>query len=288
MTTDLETLRGWIGRSERRTDVISPVPLAALAATLDRDEPYPRAGDAAPPLAHWLYFWPLAPQHEIGPDGHPRRGGFLPPVALPRRMWAGGRFEFLRPLRVGEAVERVSEIVHVDARRGRSGPLVFVTVRHRIGGEAGPALVEEHDIVYREAAATGAARAAARPSPSTPPAPVSAAWRRRIDPDPVLLFRYSALTANGHRIHYDHPYVTGVEGYPGLVFHGPLTATLLMALAEAGFGRPLKRFAFRNMAPLFADAPVVLAGDPSPTGDTAVLRAETPAGGVATQAEASA
>jgi 3-methylfumaryl-CoA hydratase len=287
MNPDGQDLRDWIGRRESAEDSCDPRRVADMAATLDLPAA-PREGDRLPPGWHWMFFNPMARASELGPDGHPRRGGFLPPVALPRRMWAGGRLEFLAPVPVGAGLVRRSEIVAVEPKSGRSGRMVFVVVRHAIAADGVPVLVEEHDIVYREAAATGAARAAARPSPSTPPAPVSAAWRRRIDPDPVLLFRYSALTANGHRIHYDHPYVTGVEGYPGLVFHGPLTATLLMALAEAGFGRPLKRFAFRNMAPLFADAPVVLAGDPSPTGDTAVLRAETPAGGVATQAEASA
>jgi len=280
MTTDLDTLRGWIGRSERRTDVISPVPLAALAATLDRDEPYPLAGDVAPPLAHWLYFWPLAPQHEIGPDGHPRRGGFLPPVALPRRMWAGGRFEFLRPLRVGEAVERVSEIVHVDVRQGRSGPLVFVTVRHRIGGEAGPALVEEHDIVYRDLPAPGA------PEPAAQPVPADAAFRRRIEPDPVLLFRYSALTFNGHRIHYDRSYVTQVEGYPGLIVHGPLVATLLLdALRRHRPGREVTRFEFRAVRPLFDIAPFEVCGRDDGAGRFALWAADD-SGALAMQATA--
>lgn len=280
MTTDLDTLRGWIGRSERRADVISPAPLAALAATLDRDEPYPQEGHAAPPLAHWLYFWPLAPQHEIGPDGHPRRGGFLPPVALPRRMWAGGRFEFLRPLRVGETVERVSEIVHVDARQGRSGALVFVTVRHRIGGEAGPALVEEHDIVYRDAPAPGA------PAPAAQPAPAGAGFTRRIEPDPVLLFRYSALTFNGHRIHYDRSYVTQVEGYPGLIVHGPLIATLLLdTLRRHRPDREVTRFEFRAVRPLFDTAPFEVCGRDDGAGRFTLWAADA-SGALAMQATA--
>jgi len=190
-------LAQWVGRSERRADRVTSVPLAALAATLDRDEPEPRDGSPIAPLRHWLYFLPLYRRSEAGPDGHALRGGFLPPVPLPRRMWAGGRLEFHRPILVGDAIERVSTIVKVDPKEGRSGALVFVVVRHEISAAGELAIVEEHDIVYREAART-----------DDPPAPVRAApagatWRREIVPDSLLLFRYSALTFNGHRIHYD-------------------------------------------------------------------------------------
>ena len=254
---DIDHLKTWIGRSETLEDTVTPVPAAALAATLDRDGP-PRLGDPLPPLWHWLYFLPLHRQSDIGPDGHPRRGGFLPPVPLPRRMWAGGRFTFHRPLRVGEAIRRTSTVADVSLKTGRSGSLVFVLVRHEIAGAAGDvALVEEHDIVYRDAPRPG------ETTPAPRPAPTASAWRRDIVPDDVLLFRYSALTFNGHRIHYDRRYVTGTEGYPGLVVHGPLLATLLVDLLARNISTPLARFTFRAVRPVFDIAPFAVCGGPS-------------------------
>jgi 3-methylfumaryl-CoA hydratase len=238
--------RQWLGRTEQRHDLVGAAPLAALAATLDRAEPEPVLGDDVPPLGHWLYFLPLAPQSEIGPDGHPRRGGFLPPVPLPRRMWAGGRLQWHHPLRVGDEITRTSRITGVDAKAGRSGTLVFVTVRHEVSNARGLALTEEHDIVYRDAPAPGA------PAPAPQATPTDAEFGRDITPDPVLLFRYSALTFNGHRIHYDRSYVTQEEGYPGLIVHGPLIATLLVDLLRRQ--RPqavLRRFAFTAVRPTF-------------------------------------
>lgn len=243
---DLDLLKSWIGRSETRDEVLAPFPANALAATLDRADPPYREGDALPPLWHWLHFLPISPLAEAGPDGHPARGGFLPPVPLPRRMWAGSRLTFLRPLLIGEKSCRVSTVTKVEHKAGKSGELVFVTVRHELSGEQGPAIEEEHDIVYRGLPTPGA------PSPAPVPAPSEAGWRRPIQPDPVLLFRYSALTFNSHRIHYDLDYVTQVEGYPGLIVHGPLIATLLLdglrrALPEA----KVAHFAFRAIAPVF-------------------------------------
>jgi 3-methylfumaryl-CoA hydratase len=238
--------REWVGRSETRSDLITPAPLSGLAATLDRDDPEPLPGTDIAPLAHWLYFLPVARQRDIGADGHPRRGGFLPPVPLPRRMWAGGRLEFHHPLRVGDEVTRTSRVTAVDAKAGRSGTLVFVTVRHEVTSALGLAVSEEHDIVYRDAPAAGA------PVPAPQAAPAEAQFSREITPDPVLLFRYSALTFNGHRIHYDRRYVTEVEGYPGLIVHGPLIATLLVDLLRRERPRAaLKRFAFTAVRPTF-------------------------------------
>ena len=246
----------WIGRSETHEDFIAPAPVAALSALLDRDDPPPKTGDAIPPLAHWLYFLPMHRQSGLGPDGHGARGEFLPPVPLPRRMWAGSRLEFQRPLEIGRHATSVARIADVKVKQGRSGPLVFVTVRHEVSDERGLALTDEHDIVYR--GAEGKAVADAQPAPE------SASWSREIRPDPVLLFRYSAVTFNGHRIHYDHPYVTGVEGYPGLVVHGPLTATLLVDLLRRNVpGVEVKRFAFRAFRPLFDTAPFTVCGLPA-------------------------
>jgi 3-methylfumaryl-CoA hydratase len=275
----LEDYSAWVGREEKRSDTLAATPVAALNALLDRDDPPPAVGDAIPPLAHWLYFLPLHRQSAIGPDGHMSRGEFLPPVALPRRMWAGSRLEFLRPLAVGSEATRVSRIKEVRARQGRSGPLVFVTVRHEISAAGELAVVDEHDIVYR--GETGKAVADAVP------APAEAAWRREIRPDPVLLFRYSAITLNGHRIHYDHPYTTHVEGYPGLIVHGPLIATLLVDLLRRHApGARLRTFRFRALRPLFDTAPFMTLGSPDAAGGTARLWTRDAEGAMTMEAEA--
>jgi 3-methylfumaryl-CoA hydratase len=275
----LQQLQQWIGRTETRTDLVTPVPVAALCATLDRDDPPPQPGDPLPPLWHWLYFLPIHRQSELGPDGHPQRGGFLPPVPLPRRMWAGGRLEFHHPLRVGEAITRVSRIVDVKYKQGRTGPLVFVLVRHEVSNAAGVALTEEHDIVYRDHPGSH------DPAPAPPLAPTDALWQRTIHPDDVLLFRYSALTFNGHRIHYDRRYVTEVEGYPGLVVHGPLIATLLLDLLRRSRpDAPVARFQFRAVSPLFDIEPFTVCGKPE-AGGFVSLWAQTAAGGLAMEAK---
>jgi 3-methylfumaryl-CoA hydratase len=279
MTLDIDHLRTWIGRQEVLTDTVTRVPVAALSATLDRDDPPPQAGDPLPPLWHWLYFLPLARQSEIGPDGHPKRGGFLPPVPLPRRMWAGGRFTFHRPLRIGEDITRTSTVVDVTAKSGRSGSLCFVLVRHEIAGADGLALTEEHDIVYRDLAPPGEA------PPPPRPAPTEAAWQRDIVADDVMLFRYSALTFNGHRIHYDRRYVTEIEGYPGLIVHGPLIATLLVDLLRRKTDRRLQSFRFRAVSPLFDIAPFAVCGHPGTDGRVA-LWARNAQGNLAMDAEA--
>jgi len=255
-TTETEHA-AWVGRSQTVHDSITATPVAALAATLDHPDAPVTPGTPLPPLWHWLYFLPLHRQSEIGPDGHARRGGFLPPVPLPRRMWAGSQFEFLSPVRVGDAVTRTSTIVDVTQKTGRSGQLVFVKVRHelRCNGAIGPALVEFHDIVYREAKRPGDVE------PPPQPAPGAAAWQMEIVPDDVLLFRYSALTFNGHRIHYDRKYVTEVEGYPGLVVHGPLIATLLMDLLHRHApAADVAAFRFKAVRPTFDLHPFQVSG----------------------------
>src|SRR5688572_4283531 len=242
--------RAWIGKKQTARDLVTASPVARLAATLDRDDPPPKTGDALPPVWHWLFFLEAVPARALGPDGHPKRGEFLPPVPLPRRMWAGGRFRFLAPLRIGDAIERNSEIIDVSLKQGRTGPLAFCTVRHTISAGGTPCVIEEHDIVYREAPAPGE-----QPAPPQPP-PEGAAFGRTITPDPALLFRFSALTFNGHRIHYDHPYVTKTEGYPGLIVHGPLLAIFLLDLVRRE--RPdarLTEFSFRAFRPVFDTGP---------------------------------
>jgi 3-methylfumaryl-CoA hydratase len=271
MSETRDDLAAWIGRSETLHDHIGPTPVAALAATLDHPAAPVEAGQALPPLWHWLYFLPLHRQSEIGPDGHARRGGFLPPVPLPRRMWAGSQFEFRTPVRVGDRVARTSTIADVTRKDGRSGALVFVKVRHelRCNGAAEPALVEFHDIVYRDAKKPGDAE------PAPQPAPADAAWQRELVADDVLLFRYSALTFNGHRIHYDRRYVTEVEGYPGLVVHGPLIATLLMDLLRRHAPRAdVAAFRFKALRPTFDGHALRVNGAPQDDGRSVRLWAQ--------------
>ncbi|RYF14005.1 MAG: acyl-CoA dehydrogenase [Comamonadaceae bacterium] len=277
----LSRLRSWEGRTETLHDEITAAPVRNLSATLDRDDPQPADGTELPPLWHWLYFLPSARQSEIGPDGHPRRGGFLPPVPLPRRMWAGGRLQWHAPLRVGDRIERESRIVSVTHKAGRTGALVFVLVRHEVRNAQGVALTEEHDIVYRAAARPG------DPAPPPQAAPPDAPWSREIVPDDVLLFRYSALTFNGHRIHYDRKYVTEVEGYPGLIVHGPLIATLLVDLARREKpGATLASFSFKAVRPTFDLHPFRVNGRPSADGRNAQLWAHDHEGWLTMQADA--
>jgi len=274
-------LEKWVGRVETISDQITPVPMAELSATLDFEAPIPKPGDRLPPLWHWLYFLPIHRQSELGPEGHAIRGGFLPPVPLPRRMWAGGRFLFHRSLVVDASYTRTSRILDVQQKQGRTGPLVFVTVRHEIGNAEGLALIEEQDIVYRDHPKRGDL------VPPPEPAPNDAKWERTIRPDNVLLFRYSALTFNAHRIHYDYRYATEVEGYPGLVVHGPLIATLLIDIVRCQ--RPEARvaqFRFRAVNALFDTRPFSVCGRPESDGKTISLWARNELGGLATIATA--
>ena len=275
MTTAVQApdpdLRAWIGRSETLHDTIQPTPVLALAATLDHPDAAVVSGTPLPLLWHWLYFLPMHRQSEIGADGHPRRGGFLPPVPLPRRMWAGSQFEFRSPLRVGDVVARTSTIEDVRSKDGRSGRLVFVKVRHelRCNGAADAAIVEFHDIVYRDTPVPGDV------PPPPQQAPADAPWQRQVLADAVLLFRYSALTFNGHRIHYDRPYATQVEGYPGLIVHGPLIATLLMDLLRRQLPEAdVVSFNFKALRPTFDQQPLQVNGALQADGKTVKLWAQ--------------
>jgi 3-methylfumaryl-CoA hydratase len=277
---DIDLLQTWIGRTETHDDLMSPWTASALAATLrNDDQPWP-AGRALPPLWHWCYFLPTSPQIQLGPDGHPARGGFLPPVPLPRRMWAGSQLEFLAPLPLGAPARKTSRVVDVTLKQGKAGALVFVKVAHEV--HAGDTLVlrDAHDIVYREAAKPGEAA-----PPQAPPA--DAAWSAEHRPDATLLFRYSALTFNSHRIHYDHPYVTQVEGYDDLVVHGPLIATLLLEAAQQhNPGRQVLGYSFKAVRPLTCGRLLRVCGHAADADGKLALWAEDGQGALLMQASA--
>jgi 3-methylfumaryl-CoA hydratase len=249
----MEPLSNWEGRTEQARDDLTAALVAGLLATLDRAGPDPARGEPAPPGAHWMLGQPRVPVSQVGPDGHPARGGFLPPVSLPRRMWAGSRLDFVHPLCVGDHVTRTSTVASVREKTGSSGDLVFVEVDH-VWSVGRPAVRERQTIVYR---GDGARRSV----PAVPPGP----WplHRTVATDPVLLFRYSALTFNGHRIHYDAPYARDVEGYPGLVVHAPLMATLLLDLCSASIGgHRIATFSFRGESPAIVGERLTLLGRP--------------------------
>ncbi len=279
-TPDIDHLRSWIGRTETRDDAMSPWTASALAATLRNDERAWQPGDALPPLWQWCYFLPTAPQDRLGLDGHPARGGFLPPVPLPRRMWAGSQLEFFAPLRLGQAARETTKVVDVSLKQGKAGALVFVKVEHTIHAGETLLLRDAHDIVYREAA---------RPGESAPPQapPADALWTVEHRPDAPLLFRYSALTFNSHRIHYDHPYVTQVEGYADLVVHGPLIATLLLEAAQKhNPGLGVRAYSFRAVRPLTCNRLLKVRGHGRQADGSVALWAEDEDGALLMQATA--
>jgi len=274
-------LTDWIGSREIREEIIAEFPAQAAAAMLDLDGEPMTHGNPLPPLWHWFYFLPKAARSQIDRDGHPKRGGFFPPVTLPRRMFAGARTRFIRPLTIGGAATREGEILAVKEKSGKAGKLVFVTVRYRIRQDGEVRIEEEQDIVYKE---PGAIIPKPMPLRSLPDAPAGA-WVEEITPDTILLFRFSALTFNAHRIHYDQPYALDEEGYPGLVVHGPLTAVMLAGLTVRH--NPHKRiaeFSFQGRAPLFDLYPFRLMGRPE--GDTVALEAQGPDGKTTMQATA--
>ncbi len=307
MTTpplDLDHLRQWIGRTHTDRDTAATRHARLMAATVDRPGPLLQDGDALPPLWHWLYFLEGQPPSALGRDGHPARGGCLPPVPLPNRMWAGGRVHFEHPLRLGAVMDKRSEVLDVRHKQGRSGDLVFVTVQHEVFSGGRRCVREEHDIVYKAAAASAqgaaggerATSAQGRPADATasapPPAvsastaPPAAAAERTVTPDATMLFRYSALTFNGHRIHYDADYCRSVEGYDQLVIHGPLQATLLAGWAqELGGGRALRRFDYRGVSPALLGQTLTLQAMP-PGGPKLALWTALAGGLVSMQAEA--
>jgi len=284
MTTtalSIEDLRSHVGRTQVATDVIHPDPANLLRLTLGRPEPELREGDPLPPAWLGLYFLPRVASAELRPDGSPRDTGVVPAMPLPRRMFAGERVRFHRVLRIGETVRRETELADITVKSGGTGTLVFATVVSRVFGADGLVLEDERRTVFREEVQAGARNQA----PRREPAPDDVPWRRRVTPDPVLLFRFSALTFNSHRIHYDYPWATEVEGYPGLVVHGPLTTTLLIDFARDHTpGRRILAYATQARAPLFDGAPFELRGRPA-AGGRCELWAVTPEGTVAMSAE---
>jgi 3-methylfumaryl-CoA hydratase len=302
-------LAQWAPAPAEQDDVIAAGPAVALAGLLDVEPPASEPGDPLPPLWHWLYFLDRPAQRELGPDGHPASGRFMPPIPRRRRMYAGGRASYRAPIRIGDTLTRRSELAGWTIREGRTGQLLFVTVRHVLSRAGAAVATEEQDLVYRsspgpsESAEAPAPAPAARPAPApaTGPAAAPAAgpapgpgaamagpdgpWRLRLTPDPVLLFRFSALTYNAHRIHYDAAYATAVEGHPGLVVHGPLLALLCLELPRRHLpGRPVAELSFRARSPLYAGDAVTVSG--GQRGDECQLRVITPAGHDAMTAQA--
>ncbi|HET6492226.1 MAG TPA: MaoC family dehydratase N-terminal domain-containing protein [Burkholderiales bacterium] len=280
MAHNLEELKKWIGQKESAVDYVTVPAVHRLAATLDRDDPMPKVGDPLPIGWHAILFPRVVRHSQIGADGHPERGDFLPPVPLPRRMFAGKRTNFVADLHVGDKVHRESTIKEVNIKQGRSGQMVFVTVKTDISSPRGLAITEEQDIVYRGEPDPKA------PPPPPQPAPGNAVWSRVVTPDPVMLFRYSALTFNGHRIHYDHRYVTGTEGYPDLVMNGGLTTLLAYELARTHASTPIRYMSSRNVRALFVNRPISFGGEPSADNRIAKLWAADPDGALALTAEA--
>jgi 3-methylfumaryl-CoA hydratase len=276
MDTDFRT---WIGRTEQVHDPLCWVQAQAAQAMLDEPGAPLVDGDALPLPWHWFHFLPRAPQAALDADGHPQRGGFLPPIPYPRRMFAGARIQVHQPLRVGVPALREGVIRDVVMKAGKTGALAFVTVAYRFVQDGALCLEEEQDIVYREPGAAVAAPVHA----VLPPLPAGC-WSRTLQPDTRLLFRFSALTFNAHRIHYDRAYAVDVEGYPGLVVHGPLTAVLLLQLVRQSTPRPVVTFSFRGVAPLFDLGPVRLLATPGP--DKVDLQAQGPDGSAALLATA--
>ena len=282
ITLDVDDLKKHVGRTQTAEDVLHPGPANLLRLALGRPGPELKEGDPLPPAWLALYFLARYGPDELRPDGSPRDAGVVPPMPMPRRMFAGERVRFHQPLRLGEAVRRETTLADISLKTGSTGALVFATVVNRVFGARGLALEDERRTVFREEVKAGERNQA----PRRDPAPTDLPWRRRITPDPVLLFRFSALTFNSHRIHYDLRWATETEGYPGLVVHGPLTTTLLIDFArDSNPGRPIRAYSTQARAPLFDVAPFELRGRPTAAGGGAELWAVTPEGTIAMSAE---
>jgi 3-methylfumaryl-CoA hydratase len=273
------SIKDWLGRTRRDDDEITLGAARRLAATLDREPAVLQRGDELPESWYAILFGPVTLQSTLGRDGHPRTGGFLPPLAGTRRVFGGRRTRFIAPLKIGEMVSRVSTVTGVKQKFGSTGPFTVVTVTHEISGPSGLAVTEEQDIVYRAAVEAGAAA----PQRKAAQAPQEPAWTTAIELDSVLVFRYSALTFNAHRIHYDLVYTREVEGYPALLMNGGLTALLLIETARSHLPRPIAGYAARAMSPLFVGQRVTFNG--RLTDGMALLWASGPEGGLAYQVD---
>ena len=261
MSHNLDDLKNWIGKTETVRDFISPTTIAGMSATLDRDDTEPVFGTPIPASWHWLFFNKAARQSQLGIDGHPARGGFLPPVPLPRRMWAGSKVRLLAPLKVGTNISRLSTINNITIKEGKTGPLLFFEIDHQITGEDGLSITDLQTVVYRDMPAEPPTQTTAASASGGKPAPDDAQWSETVTPTTVLLFRYSALTFIGHRIHYDRDYTVNEEGYQALLVHGPLTASFLMDLCRRNLpDREITKFQVRAVGPLFDNAPFTVHG----------------------------
>lgn len=250
---DIDNLMPWLGRTERRDAFVDAWPVEGLRALLDQSSPC-LPGSEAPLLAQWLYFGPTVAQSRIDVDGHPKRGGFLPPVELPRRMWAASDIQFHAPLRIGEGVTKTAEIADISLKQGESGALVFVKVANRYESGETLLLEEVQTLVYRDHPPANSAAPTGKQAPKTP------AWTVRHKPDETMVFRYSAVTFNAHRIHYDRAYATGVEGYAGVIVQGQLLATLMLDACKVNTGLNISRFSFRGVQPVFTGEAVFAEG----------------------------
>jgi 3-methylfumaryl-CoA hydratase len=273
--------RDWIGSREELEDTVTLNMCRQMAALLDETETDFKNGDPLPAMWHYCYFLNNVPMRDIGTDGHPKRGGFLPPVTLPRRMFANGKIDFLAPIPLGTEVRRVGEVIAVEEKSGKSGQLVFVTVKFDIFAGDTHCMEETQSYAYRE---MGAPNPAPVPLDEWPPMEGDF-WMRDIMPDPVLLMRYSAVTYNGHRIHYDRPYAENEEQYPGLLVQGPLIATYMSELVRLNAGREMKSFSYRALAPIFDTGAFRVMGEVQ-NDDTVALQAMRSDGQIAQQATA--
>ena len=282
-TIDIASLRTAIGRKVVDRDTATPGPMAGLIVTFDRDDPEPKAGDAVPPGWHHAYFPAMSRKAGLGADGLPVESNILPKMPLPRRMFAGVALTFHDPIRIGDPITRVTELTDITARSGATGALIFTTMMRRISTPRGLAIEEEYHGVFREQVKAGAGT----PASKRDEAPAGLPWRRTVHADVVSLFRFSALTFNPHRIHYDRTYAMGAEGYPGLVVHGPYSQQCLMDFARDHMsGKTMRTFNMKARAPLFDTAPFTLAGRPTDDGRGCEVWALTPDGTIAMQATA--
>ena len=276
---DIDHLRNWIGKIDNVTDYVTPIVEQRYRATLNMDIGNPKDGDPVTSGLHWMLGWNLVKNDELGVDSHPALGEFLPPVPLPRRMWAGSEIKVLKPIRVGDKVIKQSTVADIQVKEGRTGLLCFVTAEYNFLVNDEVTINEKHNIVYRDISKSGGGSGYSKDIPE------KADLSEKIFMHPTILFRYSAIGFVGHRIHYDHPYTVNEENYPGLIVHGPLQATYLLRAAEKLMGKPVKSFTHKVMAPVFANSEYIVGVDKMDDGSVSCWGA-TKEFGVTMRAEA--